>query len=51
MLDELEKIDDRTGYGRNNKMTKLIKCWKGLEDRHDRLRPVETWHIKEGDYR
>lgn len=48
ILDELEQIDGRTGFRRNNK-TKLIKSYNGQEymEGHDRLHPEMTQHIKE----
>lgn len=49
LLDDLESLDSRTGFGRSNKKTKHIKSNKGQEDEegHDRLRSEGTRNIKE----
>lgn len=43
-------MDGRTGFGKNDKNTKLIKRYKGHEEKegHESPRPEGTYHIKEG---
>lgn len=48
LLDVLDQLESRTDFEINNKKRKLIKNYKDQEDveRHDRLRPSVTRHIK-----